>query len=282
MQKLVERAEYSLRAYSQGHGSGRQPTDPSEPDALDVLGGRKSLIVPKSTNSSPTSSSNGSNATNSSPQHPPVAAPAPMPPKTGAVEMLNQYYQNTNTKFDRPLYDFFPAQPQQLYRMRLSTHPQALPHSPPQNSAPHPTPQGVYPSYQTRSSQDPSSPHSGRSSMNVVSSMTDGYPTSSESTYSPHFEVPHMYSTSAGNIVGPTRPWHSPPHGSTSTTQHHQLESSPYSNGNGFIPMDYNGIPTNGSTHPQQVQLQEQSRYMVDMDMSQSDIWGNFAQDFRP
>ncbi len=277
MQKLVERAEHSLRAYDQGHGSGRQPTDPSEPDALDVLGGRKSLIVPKSTNSSPTNSSGGSNAPNSSPhQHPPVAAPAPMPPQAGAVEMLNQYYRNTNTKLDKPMYDYFP--PQTSYRLQLSAHPGALPLS--HNSPPHTTSQSLYPSYQTRSSQEPSSPRNGRPSINATSPLSDGYPTPSESMYSPRFEVPHMYSTSAGNIVGPTRPWHSPPHASTSESQQYQPETSPYTDGNELMPIGYAGMSTNG--HTQQGQLQEQSRYMVDMDISQSDIWGNFAQDFRP
>lgn len=273
MQALVERAEKSLESYRRGHGFNRQPTDPSEPDTLDVLGGRKSLIVPKSNNNSPTSSNDSPNSSSGSRRshNPPVAAPAPMPPQTGAVEMLNQYYQNEHDKHEVYTYFSPPAQ--------IPSNSQALPqpHYPLQLTS---QPNG-YSQYPTTSGQEPLSPSAVP--LNALS-PTEGYPTPSDAVYSPQFEVSSLYPTSPVNSmrngVGSSHSWLSQPHGSSSAGHHYQPQS-PLADGN-ELGLGYN-IPPNGHSQYQQPQSpQHQHQLTAGMDISQGDIWSNFAQDFRP
>ncbi|KXN89399.1 hypothetical protein AN958_05772 [Leucoagaricus sp. SymC.cos] len=276
MQSLVQRAEQSLEANRRGHGLGRQPTDPSQPDALDVLGGRKSLIVPKSNNNSPTGS-NGSNTSDPNQRKiAPIPAPAPMPPQASAIDMLNDYYQTTNNEHNRhELYSYVPSQ---HYSVHLPAHPQGLQRQPPQ--------QALYPPYSISSNKDYSNDSLSPSTMThatILSPTTEGYPTpSADSVYSPQFETATVYPTSPGGFLptGQNQLWQQS-HVPGSTGHHFQPQPS-HTQGDGLT-LGYNTPTTNG--HPQFQQMhspESQHRYTNDVDMSQGDLWGNLAQDFRP
>ncbi|KAJ3564105.1 hypothetical protein NP233_g8511 [Leucocoprinus birnbaumii] len=289
MQKLVDRAEKSLEAYHRGHGGvGRQPIDPSEPDTLDVLGGRKSLIVPKSNNSSPGSNGTGinSNIDATSPKNGQAAmpAPAPMPPRADAVEMLNQYYQEAYS--DQQRHELYNYVPPQNFSMTLSTHPQGLQQS---QSA---MQQGLYPAYSVASpNNDPFSPSSSVTHATMLSPTTgEGYPaTPSDSVYSsPQFDSPQAYPTPPGSFMPTGQASHlwsqqQQPHVPGQTGHHHQHHYQPQSmNGNELV-IGYN-TATNGHPqfHPVHSAHHHSNRYSNDVDMTQSDIWSSFEQDFRP
>lgn len=300
MQDLVERAEQSLEAYRRGHGGVcRQPADPSEPDALDVLGGRKSLIVPKSNHSSPGSNGSNSNTDPTSPQRAqPIPAPAPMPPRAGAVEMLNQYYQEANP--DHKRHELYEYAPPQNFSLTLSNHPQGLPHQSPSGH------KSLYPAYSMGSSnKDLFSPSAGIPHATMLSPTPgEGYPTTpSDSVYSPQFDAPHVYPTSPGGFIpagqGPhlwqqqqqqqhqqhqQQQQHVPGPTGHQYQHHHYQPQSPHSMGGNDLVMGYNAA-ANG--HPQFQPMQpvhhhQHNSHSGDVDMAQIDIWSSFAQDFRP
>lgn len=272
MQNLVERAEQSLAAYHRGHGIDRQPTDPSEPDALDVLGGRKSLIVPKSNNSSPSNVSEGS-VTRPNNQPSPVA-PAPMPSQAGAVQLLNEYYRSENDH-KHEVYNYFSPQLEQSF--------------PPQMPPPNPQPmvQPEYPTHPNTFAPYPanSSPLTSPTSPSTLSraavAAMDTYSVSSDATYSPQFEVPSAYSSHSMNngfarAVEANHSWQS-------SLGQYQPPSPAYADGSG-IDLGYTlSSPTNANTQFQHAQSPQQFPQRDPMTgISQGDIWSNFAQDFRP
>lgn len=250
MQKLVERAEESLEAHSRGLGKVfRQQTDESEPDALDVLGGRRSLIVSKSTNSSPNSMSASPDPL-SSKRVSPTTAPAPMPSRAGAVEMLNKYYQEANSghkKHDH--YDYVPPQ----ISMTLSNHPQSLPQ-----------PQ-VQPTAVNHASYPPYSVPSNQNSLSSSNALHAPPPSLTSGEMHPDYQTSHVYP--------PIQFWQQPfGLGHSHLQPVHPID---------FI-MDFSTIP-NGNAPFQPMQLSHHRGYpSEDIIMSQSDIWSNFASDFRP
>lgn len=252
MQKLVERAEQSLEAHSKGLGKiFRQQTDQSEPDALDVLGGRKSLIVSKSTNSSPNSMS-ASPDPSSSRRVSPTTPPAPMPSRAGAVEMLNKYYQEASS--DHKKHDHYDYVPPQV-SMTLSNHPQSLTQPQEQLTVNH----TLYPPFPVPSNQ------------NLLSSSNTLHappPPLTSGEVHPDYEAPHMYP--------PIQFWQQP-----HVSEHSHLQLPHPTGQNDFI-MDFSTIP-NGNAQFQPMQLSHHQSYSSeDVIMSQSDIWSNFASDFRP
>jgi hypothetical protein len=282
MQRLVERAEQSLQAYHCGQGIDRQPTDPSEPDALDVLGGRKSLIVPKSNNNSP---SNNSDASLQRPTQPsPVAAPAPMPSQAGAVEMLNQYYQSENEN-KHEIYNYFSPQLETQYPAEMSspeqqhlTEPQYPMHS--NAFTPYPTDSGPL---------SPTSP-SSLSQAGVVA--MDTYSVPSEVAYSPQFEVPSAYSSHTLNgmsgDMGSSHSWQQQQQQSSSSSSasnigQYQPQSPTFADGNAGDLGYGMSSPISGNGPFQHAQSPQMFAHrMAAAGVSQGDIWSNFAQDFRP
>jgi hypothetical protein len=269
MQSLVERAEQSLEAYHRGQGIDRQPIDPSEPDALDVLGGRKSLIVPKSNNNSPSNTSEGSVSRPT--QASPVAAPAPMPSQAGAVEMLNQYYQSENEN-KHEIYNYFSPQLEPQYPTEMSPPPQHLTH--PQ----YPVPSNAFAPYAANSS--PLSPTSPSSLSQAGVAVMDTYSVPSDVAYSPQFEVSGSYSSHSLNgmsrVVGSSHSWQS------SNIGQYQPQSPTFADGNA-VDMGYDiSSPTTGNGQFQHAQSPQQYPHRMAAGVSQGDIWSNFAQDFRP
>ena len=254
MQKLVERAEQSLEAHSRGVGGVcRQQTDLSEPDALDVLGGRKSLIVSKSNSSSP--SSNGMSASpgpTSCKRVSPTTAPAPMPSRAGAVEMLNKYYQEASS--DHQKHEHYDYIPPRNFSMTLSTHPQSLPQPRVQPTASH----ALYPPYSAPSNQNFLSSSNATLQASPISSMPGEVHSD--------LETSHVYS--------PTQFWQQP-----AVSGHYPLQP-PHPFSQSDLIMDFSTIP-NGNSQFQPVE-HRQSYSSEDIVMSQSDIWSNFASDFRP
>lgn len=253
MQKLVERAEQSLQAHSSGLGKilGQQ-MDQSEPDALDVLGGRKSLIVSKSNNSSPSSMSASPDPSSSKRVSP---TPAPMPSRAGAVEMLNKYYQEANP--DHKKHDHYDYVPPQV-SMALSNHPQSLPQPQVRPTVNH----ASYPSYPVPSNQNSLSPS------NTLHAPPPPPPPLTSGEVHPGYQTSHMYP--------PIQFWQQPP-----VSEHSHLQP-PHSIGQNDFIMNFSTIP-NGNAQFQPMQLSHHQSYSSeDIIMSQSDIWSDFASDFRP